>query len=56
MRRTNNICNITIRDGKMKDDCCTICGLKLEGWIYYQKADFKICHFCYNDLEIKGDE
>jgi hypothetical protein len=37
-------------------DRCNLCGIKLEGWLYYQKADFKICHFCYNMLELKGED
>jgi len=36
---------------------CSICGMDLsEGWLYYQKGEFYICHFCYDDLELKGDD
>jgi len=36
---------------------CSICGMDLsEGWLYYQKGEFYICHFCYDDLELKGND
>lgn len=37
---------------------CSICDLDLsEGnWLYYEKQSFCICHFCYNDLALKGDK
>lgn len=51
-----NISKSSLFIPKPKETECFICGLELNGWIYYQKQDFKICHFCYNMLEKKGDE
>lgn len=34
---------------------CNICDMDLKGWIYYTKGKIKICHFCYQDLEIKSE-
>lgn len=28
----------------------------LNGWIYYEKGDIILCHFCYEGLQRKGDE
>lgn len=35
---------------------CSCCGIDLEGWIYYEYRSIKICTFCYNMLEMKGDD
>ena len=35
---------------------CAICGMDLDGWLYYEKKGFKICTFCYDDLQLKGDD
>lgn len=37
---------------------CSICDLDLseDKWLYYEKQGICICHFCYNDLELKGEE
>lgn len=35
---------------------CVICGIDLKGWIYYEKNNFCICKFCYEGLELRGDE
>lgn len=29
--------------------------MDLKGWLYYQKLKIKLCHFCYNGLQKKGD-
>jgi hypothetical protein len=35
---------------------CSICDMDLDGFIYYEKAGFRVCHFCHNGLERKGDD
>ena len=37
----------------MQEDKCSICGAPLKGFIYYEKNGFKICRFCYKDLQMK---
>lgn len=39
----------------IKYNNCSVCDINLKGWIYYQKGEFKICHFRYEGLEIKGE-
>ena len=43
---------ITIEE-EPEEDKCSICGAPLKGFIYYEKNGFKICRFCYKDLQMK---
>ena len=42
-----------IREDDKNKDKCSICGAPLKGFIYYEKNGFKICRFCYKDLQMK---